>query len=252
MSKYYQIGFHPCNTSIIEVLHSLGHTKALSQEDADFFVVSCLSKNYSTTDKPAILLSSSSVYSCLYSNSRVKETPFTEEQPLVIPSTYGCSRQAEWVFGESINCNSYPNNITLRICNPFGYLENDSIIDTSKLLFQVGKEVVIHHSLYRKKSFIYKDDLEILLEKVIKLFTEGLRGIYNIGGDEIITVENVVETVHNTLYPKNNIKLNLEVTDVKRFCNFYESVDTTRIKAIANWEPKISTRKGIWLYVNSV
>lgn len=82
--KYYVEGNHPYQWQIISVLEEYGYSFG-TLHDSDVYIVDCngACATLDEQDKPAILLSSSSVYSCLSSNNQVVEKPLNSKPPAV-------------------------------------------------------------------------------------------------------------------------------------------------------------------------
>lgn len=222
------------------------------KDDADFCIIDAGNGFYSAADstkpKKFIILSTSEVYSCLDLNNKVREVPFTEDSPLVIPSTLSCENQNQRIFHENHSRMSFPNHIVLRICNLYGD-DVDSLPLQMMQNFREKHEFIIEHSLYCKKSLLYVEDFNVVMKKVISLFLEGLRGVYNIGGTDVITVGNLADTVYQVLHQTSS-KPKLTLCDLpNKFVNFYEVVDISRVQALTNWAPEYSIRKGIWTYI---
>ena len=90
------------------------------------------------------------------------------------------------------------------------------------------------------RSFLYIDDC---VEGTLKLFNSNIKEVLNIGSDEQVSINQLIEIVEkNSNY---NVKKNYQLEKPKGVRG--RSSDNTNIKKLLNWEPKLSLAEGMSL-----
>ncbi len=90
------------------------------------------------------------------------------------------------------------------------------------------------------RSFLYIDDC---VEGTLKLFHSDVNEVLNIGSDEQVSINQLIEIVEKI--SDHSVKKNYQLDKPKGVRG--RSSDNTNIKKLLNWEPKISLKQGMEL-----
>lgn len=225
------------------------------QEQEDFILIGPGCEFHS--DRPAIILSTGTVYSCVDSKMKVTDRPFSESDPLVVPSTRNSGMQAKAISEEAIERAAFPDHAVLRIFDVYGKGMDESRINYYIERLENGWPLPVEHSLHCKRSCLYLEDFKEVFCKFATQFVENnLRGLYNVGSDMPVSSVHLATSVSQIWHSKGVAsdeepeKAVVEVVSVPFFVNFHEVPDITRICAVTGWKISTSLRMGIFLTIS--
>lgn len=232
-----------------QALIDSGYEQTASYRDADFLLASGDFYGNDTLGgpKPMILLSYGEIYSCMGADGKISNKPFDEADPIVIPSTGGCSNQAWFAYIEADARSRIANHAVLRVFDVYGPF-GQSIVNTYTNNSKLGTALPIQMSEHCTISPLFADDFREGFLKFVPAFLGGVRGVYNVGGDQSITMGHLADTVYQTWHNTKD-KAPIIIQKPNHFVNFHAVPNITRFKAVTKWTPKTSIRKGVWLTV---
>ena len=205
--------------------------------DADF----CLSGGgvFTVLNIPTLLLSTSDVYKGTNCSKKIEEGepyslhPFADFTASVLP----------FIAAESY----YLNNskcMCIRTFPVFGEGTPDNILNRLVDRVVAGEPLESPILGYRVRSWLYITDFLVGFDLLLKEFLHGTTGIYNLGSDYKVRVQELYSTVWQLA------GLNIDAAVDER----YEDMpwrpnsiipDLTRTKAVTGWRPTTSLRSGI-------
>ena len=90
------------------------------------------------------------------------------------------------------------------------------------------------------RSFLYIDDC---IEGTLKLFNSDIKEPLNIGSEEQVSINQLIETVEKI--SKHSVKKNYQLDKPKGVRG--RSSDNSKVKSLINWEPKLNLKEGMSL-----
>jgi UDP-glucose 4-epimerase len=226
--------------SIDYVIHSAAITGKQNRSNKDYIDINaaatlrllniCLKKGV----KQYIYISSGGVYG--YQDKMMVEDDKCDPQDIYAISKYA---------GECV-CHEYANDIKisiLRLFFPYGISQDNRLIPNLINQINKGEKLFLNNSGYPVINPVYIDDVIKMIVGVVK---NKLDGVYNISGNESISILKLTELIAKKL---GNKKLNIEYTN--RFTNnMYGSNE--KIKKKLGYELEYSLDRGIEKVVKSI
>ena len=193
--------------------------------------------------KKVVFASSSEVY------GEPDTNPITEKHTTKGKTIYGVTK----IMGEEY-CKSYKqkhnlNYTILRFFNTYGPYQTNKFVITKFINAVVNnKDIIINGNGEQKRSYMYVDDAAsaIVLACLSKKTNQK---IFNIGnGDEPISLITLAQKISKILKKKLKIiyKKNFKGSDRKKDREIFNRYcDSSKIKKIIDWKPKIKVDQGI-------
>src|SRR3989344_6826095 len=198
---------------------------------------SVLEAMHKTGVKKIAFASTSSVY------GDAKEHPTPEDYPFESTSLYGATKAACESYIQTYASYYGWNVYIFRFVSFIGERYTHGIIfDILKKVNKNPKILELLSDGTPKKSSVYVDDGVEAMFKVIKLSKEQIN-IYNIGHDDILTVDQIVDEILKSA----NIKIQKKYLGGKKGWmgdNNFVHLDNSKLKKLG-WKPKLSFKQGI-------
>lgn len=193
--------------------------------------------------KKVIFASSSEVY------GEPDQNPITEKNTTKGKTLYGISK----IIGEEY-CKSYSQKYNLnytifRFFNTYGPYQADKFVITRFISAAMNnKNLIINGTGKQKRSYTYVDDAA-KAAVIGGLSNKTNKKIFNIGnGDEPVDLLTLTKKVSKILKKKIKIKYEkkFQNSDRKKEREIYNRYcDSTKIRKLINWKPRINLDKGI-------
>lgn len=270
-TKFAVVGTHPLLDLIREHLILDGYVlvgEGGSEEEPDFMLVGAdvadkdLASNlvqlcsiYSfIPDIPTLVLSTSEVYCDRDDRLHVSDNkPMSEDRASVVPSSLdpNASRGLYALLVENLFLSSRKHVMILRIFDLYGSEIKEGLIPSFVDKAKKREEITIHAPGYQTRCFLHMEDFWVCIDRVIPKMLKGARGIYNVGATEEISLKRLADSVWQlTTGQSGGTPLKMINPPTRQV--WWRQPDITRIKALINWKPKLTLRKGLWRYVNEV
>jgi len=231
-------------------IHS-GYVLVQDQLDADFVLLDTTVSNCVRTIRPALCLSTGSVYSDRDKFlKQTKKVPMSEDHGCVIlsvlePAMYKVlhALHSEWVT------TYHSKTIIARVFNVYGPDISQGVVPTFIKHAKEGRPLPVHGSGYQTRTFLHQEDFLSCIEVLARKLVGGTTGIYNVGHTSEITINNLAETIWQLTQPQSIGTVTQHVQPPEYHAQ-WKLPDVTRVKALANWSPMISVRRGLWRMIN--
>ncbi len=190
--------------------------------------------------KAFLLLSSGAVYGNASHNNGFLEDQVGGISPQNLSSAYALGKQAsEWL------CGSYKNKFDVKVARCFAltgpYLPLDKHFAIGNFINSVlnNKDIEIQGNGKPTRSYLYSSDMVTILLKL--LLADGVQGVWNIGGDEEISIYNLAKQVNLVLGGKSQIV----VLDKQDMISNRYFPNLEKVKKEFSWMPKVNLEKAI-------
>lgn len=217
-----------------------------NQYDADFVLASALdSTSGLVCTQPALVLSTDDAYTGRDLQGKTMEkAPMSETWMTVIHPTDSLADSVGRVLqGESYWLRrKKKQTMLLRCFNVYGPRIDSGVVHIFMRTAEECQEMHVDAPGYQTRTFLYEEDFLECVDNLVDKFLTGTVGIFNVGSDEEITIKNLAQTIGQTLYPAAAIIESKSAVPHR----FWKLPDLTRTKAVANWAPSTSIRKGLW------
>lgn len=208
--------------------------------------VSCISPG-----TPVLLLSSSDVYSDRDDMGMVSENkPMSEGRATVIPSPMD-PRAPSALFSltaETHVLGSFSHVLVLRTFEVYGPSLGGTIQQLRRQA-KCGEALSIEAPGYQTRTFLHLDDFLVAFDRLVPKFLKGVRGIYNIGSSEEVSLKRLADSIWQLTNPGGG-DTPLEPVQPKGLQVWWVAPDITRIQVLLGWKPAITLRKGLWTIIN--
>ena len=172
--------------------------------------------------------------------------PITEEHPLVGQSPYSASK----IGADHIAISYYKSfNMPIKIVRPFNTYgprmkPNDGRVVSNFIVQALKNEnLTLYGDGNQTRSFCFIDDMK---DALIKLMDSNLKGPFNIGSNEEISIIELAKLISKKLDKEVMIKFCEELEDEPRS----RCPSITKILDELNWSPKTSLNEGLSNTIN--
>lgn len=190
--------------------------------------------------KAFLLLSSGAVYGSASHNNGYLEDQIGGISPQNLSSAYALGKQAsEWL------CESYKDKFDVKIARCFAftgpYLPLDKHFAIGNFIYSVMNkiDIEIHGDGKPTRSYLYSSDMVTILLRL--LLTNGAQGVWNIGGDEEISIYSLAKQVNFSLGGQSQIIMSEKQGIVGN--RYFPNLE--KVKKEFSWMPKVSLEKAI-------
>lgn len=179
----------------------------------------------------------------VYGSTKSKLIKETEDKNPI--SAYGVSKLAIEKYLNVITMDSDTKGVSLRIGNPFGsYQLKGTTIGAIAAFMKLtlnNQDINIYGDGSIVRDFIYIDDVSNAF--FYSLHNKELEGVFNIGLETGVSINEILKLIKTTL----NLKQNINYHESRSFDVPRITLDTSKFRNATNWEPKISVKEGIKL-----
>ena len=264
-TKFTVVGAHPLLYLIRDHLILAGYQLVSEDEEADFCIFGAgflerdpalslvqLSSLEYYRDIPTLILSTGDVYCDRDSDLLVSEDkPMAEDRASVIPSSLdpNAPKMLFPLLVENLFLHNKSHVLILRIFDVYGPEIASGLISEFIRQAKNREELCVDAPGYQTRSFLHTEDFFSCIDKVIPKMLKGARGIYNLGASEEISLKRLADSVWQlTNEAVGGTPIRLVPAMTRQI--WWKQPDITRIKALVNWKPKLTLRKGLWRVIN--
>jgi nucleoside-diphosphate-sugar epimerase len=163
----------------------------------------------------------------------------TEEDPLVSTGIYETSKVAEDLISQAY-MNTYGMKILIgRPCNVYGYDQASRIVSNTVRSCLKDEQPIIFAGENTVRQYIYVDDL---LRAITFLMDKAKTGIFNIGTDDVLTQEEVVQRICKLFaFPPTprTVKRDKPIKEIQR-----QTISWNKLRDLV-WEPQYLFETGV-------
>ena len=105
-------------------------------------------------------------------------------------------------------------------------------------------QITLHGKGYQTRTFLHQDDFLTAFDGMLKAYLEGATGIYNVGSPEEISLKRLADSCWQLTHKNSDTKIKHE--PAPKDLRWWVLPDITRMRAVANWSPRVSLRNGLW------
>ena len=202
-------------------------------------------------DVPVLLLSTSQMYSDRDINLAMRaQQPMREDFGVVFNSVLA-PNAAEILYTlmlENAFMTRKTRTMCLRVFNVYGPSIKHGVVHRFLMAAKRGENLPMQGSEYQSRTFLFEDDFYECIEKCMVKLHNGTRGIYNVGSDVPVTLRELASHVWQFTHGANQ-EPQIDELPYRGKGQYWKLPDITRVKAIANWTPKMSIRGGLKVLV---
>lgn len=199
---------------------------------------------------PAFVLGTDDMYTIRNVDGSAREkTPMSEDSYTVIsPLSYDSTSVARAIQNESLWLLRDTPTMLLRIFNVYGPNITGDVVHKFLETAKAGNALPIHAPGFQTRTFLWEDDFLECVGKLVDKFLGGTTGIFNVGSDEEVSIRRLADSCWQQFgWHYDTLVCETKSTYPHRF---WKLPDLTRTKAVADWKPTVSLRKGLWRLVN--
>lgn len=195
---------------------------------------------------PAFVLGTDDMYTIRNSDGGVREkTPMTEDAYTVIsPLSYDSTAVAQAITNENLWLLRGAPTMLLRVFNVYGPSIVGDVVHKFLAAAKAGTALPTHAPGFQTRTFLWEEDFLECTGSLVDKFLHGTTGIFNVGSDEEVSIRRLADSC----WQQFGWQYDTLLCDSKSKYphRFWKLPDLTRTKAVADWKPRMSLRKGLW------
>lgn len=222
-----------------------------AEEAPDFLLAGGMSlPMFSVFPIPAFVLATDDMYTIRDLDGSAREkAPMAEDAYTVIsPLSYDSTAVARAIQNENMWLLRESPTMLLRIFNVYGPSITDDVVHKFLTAAKDRTTLTVHSPGFQTRTFLWEEDFLECVGKLVDKFLEGTTGIFNVGSDEEVSIRRLADSCWQQYQSWET-----EIIEVKSKYphRFWKLPDITRTKAVADWKPTVSLRKGLWRLANT-